>query len=104
MVVVRFVPEAVWAAAVKLITLPSCIDVGKDGVRVTLPAQSGGPGLLPPQPVIDRRAIIGKNSQRLLVRDLPMHSSLFIVHQTPATARVVAHSSQPDHSKDLENL
>jgi hypothetical protein len=53
-----------------------------------------------------RRANIGNTSQRPLEQDLPMHSSVFIVHRANSVAQVgtCAHESQAQLFKDLENL
>src|SRR5690348_7300584 len=96
MVVVRFVPEAVWTAVVKLSVLPSSREVGVAGARVTFPGKRGGPALEPPpHPAMVKRAKIGNISQRPVERDLPMHSSSSSIHQTFATAGAGhAHESQ----------
>ena len=87
MVVLRVVPDAVWALAEKPRVPPSTRDVAEPGVRLMCPGNNGGPGWdPPPHPVmaeIERKATARR---RLSEQNRPMHSSLLLF---------IAYDSQP---------
>src|SRR4051812_17040153 len=74
--VFRFIPEAVWTLEVKFIVPPNTRDVLREGVRVTFPANSGGPAFEPPpQPEKLHKKRIATAQYGPPERNLPMHSS-----------------------------
>src|SRR5579871_724225 len=79
MVVVRFVPEAVWTAAVKFRVPPSSIEVVVLGVSVTFPANRGGPALPPPHAGTPNKEVTAIANHRPLERNLPMDSSFLVI-------------------------
>jgi hypothetical protein len=80
MVVLRFVPEAVWTAAVKPRVPPRLREVVLEGLRAIFPGKRGGPALEPPpHAALNQREKIAMINQGPLERNLPMHSSFFII-------------------------
>ena len=86
MVVARLVPDVVWTLAVKARVPPTINEAVDEGVRVIFPANSGGPGCEPPpQPDMGKKSKKKRTAaarRRPSERNLPMHSSLFIIYES----------------------
>jgi hypothetical protein len=97
--VVRLIPLAVCAEAVKANVSPKLTEELADGRRFTFAGNSGGPALvLLPHPLIFQIERIATVNRKAFASDLPMHPSLNIALALHPEAR------RNDSSNELENL